>query len=441
MSPALLPFLELPRAETMVWLGRLEESEMSCQAAGRAMPEFWFTRLMLAHVRGLRLLWQGDEHAVEQFLEAEQQTVAAGVREPCMIFWASHAIEAHVRFDHAEDARRVLEWLEACASTLPCRWPRAAAQLGRAALAADHGHDDFAVEHYRAALALHTEMDLPLMRTEALLAYGRFLRRHGRPRDARGPLAEARQLAETVEAAWLADTARRELQLAGGRRRRRTADRDQLTAAERRVAELAADGNTNAEIARRLHLSLSTIETHLRHVYSKLEIRSRRELQALAPGSSRRSPGDSPSPPRSGPTRLVDHDGLTLRSVPGIGASGAGGPILDVAGEPGGVRGRPVRTDPRGDRAARHSRAVGGRLADVLAQRGERDGLALASTTASRATVLRKNRELGKAISFETLERSGRSRPLLVRPRCPTQSPLASWIHPHSLASRDRLVA
>jgi DNA-binding CsgD family transcriptional regulator len=98
---------------------------------------------------------------------------------------------------------------------------------------------------------------------------------------ARAALGEARQLAEMLEAAWLADTARHELQLAGGRRRRRSADRDQLTDAEQHVAELAAEGLTNAEIARRLYLSPSTIETHLRHVYQKLAISSRRELQRL----------------------------------------------------------------------------------------------------------------------------------------------------------------
>jgi hypothetical protein len=63
--------LRLPRAEALVWLGRLENSEPSCQAAERALSGLWFARLMLAHVRGLRLFWQNDEHAVEQFLVAE----------------------------------------------------------------------------------------------------------------------------------------------------------------------------------------------------------------------------------------------------------------------------------------------------------------------------------------------------------------------------------
>jgi DNA-binding CsgD family transcriptional regulator len=79
-------------------------------------------------------------------------------------------------------------------------------------------------------------------------------------------------------ARWLAETAADELRLAGGRRRSPSADRDQLTVAERRVARQAAAGHTNAEIARRLHLSENTVETHLKRVFAKLEIRSRRQL-------------------------------------------------------------------------------------------------------------------------------------------------------------------
>jgi DNA-binding CsgD family transcriptional regulator len=161
------------------------------------------------------------------------------------------------------------------------RWPRIAVHVGRACLHARVGEDEAADEHFRAALALHQEVDLPLHRTEALLAYGTYLRRRGRSVDARVPLAEARQIAEATDAAWLAERARRELALAGGRRRRAAADRDQLTAAERRVAELAAEGLANGEIARQLVLSVNTIESHLRRIYAKLSISSRRELMRL----------------------------------------------------------------------------------------------------------------------------------------------------------------
>jgi DNA-binding CsgD family transcriptional regulator len=276
-------YLELFRAETLLWLGRLQDSEASCQIAERGLPGLWYPRLRIAHLRGLRLLWQGDSRASDMFLEAEELTRRAGIGEPCVVCWAGHAIDAHVQFGRSEDAVRVLAWLTECAEGLPCRWPRAQADLGRAAIAAQDGDEATAIDCYEAALSKLEQTDRPLERVEALLAYGRFLRRRGRPRDARAPLAQAYELAEAREAAWLAATARRELGLAGGRRRRRTEDRDQLTDAERRVAELAADGLTNAQIAGRLYLSLSTIETHLRHIYQKLGIRSRRELQALAP--------------------------------------------------------------------------------------------------------------------------------------------------------------
>jgi DNA-binding CsgD family transcriptional regulator len=117
---------------------------------------------------------------------------------------------------------------------------------------------------------------------ETLIDYGSFLRRRGRAVHARAPLAAAIAIAEGCGAGWLARTARDELALAGGRRRRGRATRDELTAAQQRVADLAAAGHSNAEIARRLVLSVNTVETHLKHVYTKLGIRSRRQLMAAA---------------------------------------------------------------------------------------------------------------------------------------------------------------
>jgi DNA-binding CsgD family transcriptional regulator len=95
------------------------------------------------------------------------------------------------------------------------------------------------------------------------------------------PIAEAARAAQSLGAGWLARTAADELRLAGGRRRRMVRDRDTLTDAERRVAELAADGDSNADIARRLYLSINTVQTHLKHAYAKLGINSRRQLMLL----------------------------------------------------------------------------------------------------------------------------------------------------------------
>jgi DNA-binding CsgD family transcriptional regulator len=83
-----------------------------------------------------------------------------------------------------------------------------------------------------------------------------------------------------------ADRARRELLATGEKVRKRTVEtRDDLTAQERQIARLARDGLSNPEIGARHFLSPRTVEWHLRKVFSKLGIRSRRELAAALPSS------------------------------------------------------------------------------------------------------------------------------------------------------------
>ena len=77
-----------------------------------------------------------------------------------------------------------------------------------------------------------------------------------------------------------------ELLATGEKVRKRTVEtRDDLTAQERQIAQLARDGLSNAEIGARLFLSPRTVEWHLHHVFSKLGIRSRHELSSALPGS------------------------------------------------------------------------------------------------------------------------------------------------------------
>jgi DNA-binding CsgD family transcriptional regulator len=118
----------------------------------------------------------------------------------------------------------------------------------------------------------------------ALLALGATLRRGRAPSEARDPLRRALDLADRCGATPLAEQARAELYAAGGRPRRTAlSGADSLTASERRVAELAADGQMNKQIAQALYVTPKTVEVHLSNAYRKLGIRSRRELErALA---------------------------------------------------------------------------------------------------------------------------------------------------------------
>jgi DNA-binding CsgD family transcriptional regulator len=235
--------------------------------------------LFTADVRGQRALRHGElGEARERYEFAEHTTRQLGIGEPCAVPWAGHAIAAHVGAGDEDAARRVIGWLEDAAGSLPCRWPLIAAATGRAWLAAAGDDLDRAETEFAVALRLHDEATLPLARIETLLDYGTTLRRYGRPAGARPLLAEALRRAEQAGAGWFAELAAQELALSGGRRQRSRETPSRLTPAERRVAALAADGQSNTEIAQALWISVNTVETHLRRVFAKLGVRSRRQL-------------------------------------------------------------------------------------------------------------------------------------------------------------------
>ena len=125
-----------------------------------------------------------------------------------------------------------------------------------------------------------------LERLHALVDYGAALRRAARRADARKPLREALAAARRGGALALARRASDELAATGERVRPPAAGGlESLTPSERRVAAMAAEGQSNREIAQALFLTVKTVETHLSNAYRKLDIRSRHELgEALAAG-------------------------------------------------------------------------------------------------------------------------------------------------------------
>lgn len=119
----------------------------------------------------------------------------------------------------------------------------------------------------------------------ALVDLGAALRRAGRPAQAREPLRAGHDAARACGATVLAARAHDELTVAGAKPRRlEFSGAEALTAAERRVAELAADGLANREIAATLFVTVRTVENHLARTYRKLGIASRRELAAALAG-------------------------------------------------------------------------------------------------------------------------------------------------------------
>ncbi|MGE3138230.1 MAG: AAA family ATPase [Thermoleophilia bacterium] len=145
------------------------------------------------------------------------------------------------------------------------------------------------LDHLHEAVALLEASPARLEQARALLALGSALRRSGRRRDARPPLLRALELADRCGAPRVAETARTELYAAGARPRTPAlAGAEALTASERRVAALAAEGRTNKEIAQALFVTLKTVEVHLSHAYRKLGIASRRELGAALGGAESR---------------------------------------------------------------------------------------------------------------------------------------------------------
>lgn len=117
-----------------------------------------------------------------------------------------------------------------------------------------------------------------LWHARALVDLGAALRGAGRDLQAREPLLEGLDLAEGCAAIPLAQTTRAELAASGAEVPRQDSRRDTLTAYERRIAELAADGASNAQIAQQLFVTARNIEDHLSGVYRKLDIRTPHEL-------------------------------------------------------------------------------------------------------------------------------------------------------------------
>lgn len=279
--PGRLRSAQLPLQATLTSLlvarGELAAAEVELDAGG--MSEGTPNPFVYVHwlfARGQLRFAQGRfEDAAADFETLETLSVAWGVigapAPPAYICLARVAAALGDR----ERARTLAD----AAVTRARRWGAptvVAAALRTRAATLDDGARIATLED---AVAVLDASPARLARAEALAELGAALRRARRRADARPPLREALELARRCGAVGLARRARDELAATGETVRRYTPiGVESLTPSERRVAELAAGGMTNRQIAQTRFLTVKTIETHLSSVYDKLGIRSRRQL-------------------------------------------------------------------------------------------------------------------------------------------------------------------
>jgi DNA-binding CsgD family transcriptional regulator len=198
------------------------------------------------------------------------------------VWAASEMIEAATRAGDTELAQGGLDRILEATAVADKDWA-----LGiRARAEALLGDGDEADRLYREAIDRLGRTRLRPELARAHLLYGEWLRRENRRVDARAQLRLAHEQCLAIGMEAFAERARTELLATGEKVRKRTVEtRDELTPQERQIAGLARDGLSNPEIGARLFLSPRTVEWHLRKVYSKLEIHSRRELADALPGA------------------------------------------------------------------------------------------------------------------------------------------------------------
>jgi DNA-binding CsgD family transcriptional regulator len=194
-------------------------------------------------------------------------------------FAAIELIEAAARSGKPELAVEELDRLSARTAASGTDWAVGVQLRSRALLSGDQDEADGlfvgAIERLE-----RTAIRTQLARTH--LVYGEWLRRAGRRRDARAHLTTAHDMLTAMRAGAFAARAARELRAIGQRARARRPDTaDELTPQELQIARLVAFGATNKEVASELFLSARTIDAHLRSVFRKLDITSRRQLREL----------------------------------------------------------------------------------------------------------------------------------------------------------------
>lgn len=264
--------------EVLIERGEIDEAE-------RELADSYFAEEIpagmvsnnLLEVRGAIYMIRGrPREAYEDLLEFGRRDEQSGAANPLSSRWRSRAAlvldalgeRARARLTADEDLERARTWGAASGIGIALRARGLLEDDGERAL-------ELLAEGVEAARTSPARLEL----ARNLIELGAALRRANRRSDARGRLEEGLVLAERCGGRALATRARTELRAAGGPTSDPLADGvEQLTASELRVAELAAEGHSNPEIAQALFVTRKTVETHLGRVYRKLGLAGRGEL-------------------------------------------------------------------------------------------------------------------------------------------------------------------
>jgi DNA-binding CsgD family transcriptional regulator len=276
--PAVLGY---SRALAESHLGRMEQARVhgrDALEAARALEDRVFMAQASCTLGALEVS-VGDHTAALPHLQlARELTDGIGIVEPNVIPSLPEEIEALIGLSRTDEARALLERLEAVGRRLDRHWAIQAAARCRALLDGADGEFHGALDTANRATELQAAFPdrHPLEEGRAYLVLGVTQRRARRRQDARVSILEALEIFEGIRAGAWAKRARDELDRLAPRR---SSSPLTLTAAERRVAELVVTGLSNRETAARLKVSVHTIESHLSHVYTKLQIATRNELR------------------------------------------------------------------------------------------------------------------------------------------------------------------
>lgn len=272
------PYVAAFLGNTLMDRGSLKEAGKALDWAGPAdsLPHGAQRYWLLESSARLLILQGRTEEGLEAILACGRNLTARGWRNPAFFTWRSEAALALLALGRKGEAQPLVD--EELALARCWGAPRA---LGRALWVSGlvaGGEEGLGL--LREAVTVLSPSPARLEYTKALIEFGAALRRSGRRVESRRHLRQGVELAELCGATPLVERGRTELRLAGGRLRSRgLVGPAALTPSERRVAELAAFGRSNREIAERLFVTTKTVEVHLTRIYRKLEVSGRAGLE------------------------------------------------------------------------------------------------------------------------------------------------------------------